>query len=71
VSREKRDTVKRRRLLRPSSAGRKGAYLYVPAVELERAGRLDATHYTVWGTERGGLLVRLYQDGPDEEEDRE
>ena len=57
------DEMMRRRARR--SGREKGCWLFVPAVELRRAG-VDPDgpppRYRTWGTSRGGVFVRLYRD---------
>lgn len=50
---------------RAKRAGReRGCWIYIPAAELEKAGRADTwpLFYRVWGSKRGGLTLRLYAD---------
>jgi len=46
----------------------RGCWVYVPAEELERAN-IDpygpAPLYSMWGRQRGSLLVRLYKPNPE------
>jgi len=56
------DYARRRRSKR--TGRERGCWLYIPADELTRAGvQLDAEPplYRVWGTKRGGLMIRLYR----------
>jgi hypothetical protein len=58
------DRAKRRRGLR--KGGERGISIYIPMVELRKAGcdpRSDApVFYRVWGSRRGSVLVRLYRE---------
>lgn len=59
----KHDTAARRRSQRRGRE--RGCWVYVPAEELLRAGiDLEGTppYYRTWGTQRGGVLVRLYKE---------
>lgn len=57
------DQARRRKATR---AGRqRGCYIYVRAEELDRAGYPPSEpppYYRVWGTQRGGVMVRLYRE---------
>jgi hypothetical protein len=55
------DPARRRRSVRRGRE--RGCWLYMPAEELRRAGIDPAGPpplYRTWGTQRGGVLVRLY-----------
>lgn len=66
------DPLRRRRSVR---AGReRGCWVYIPAVELERAGiEPDSPPplYRVWGGHRGGLVLRLYAREEGDEQDQD
>lgn len=60
--RSRYDDAERRRSRR--SGGERGVWVFVPAVELRKAGvdpRGPAPWYRTWGTRRGGVLIRLYR----------
>lgn len=43
----------------------RGCWVYIPAEELEKAGRAaseDPPYYRTWGTKRGVVLIRLYKE---------
>lgn len=55
------DYGRRRRAVRKGRE--RGCWVYIPAAELEAAGRAEGgpPEYRVWGTKRGGVFVRLYK----------
>lgn len=59
------DRARRRRTIRRGAAER-GCWLYVPVEELRKTG-IDpagpAPFYRVWGSARGSVVVRLYEEG--------
>lgn len=55
------DHGKRRRGVRKGRE--QGCWVYIPQAELIKADRYTAEHpphYRLWATERGGVMVRLY-----------
>ncbi len=47
------------------SGQQRGVFIYVPAAELRKAGidpHGEAPTYRVWGTSKGGVMVRLYSE---------
>lgn len=57
------DRAKRRRGLR--ARRERGCWVYIPAVELLKAGVSPAgppPFYRTWGSKRGSVLVRLYAE---------
>lgn len=58
------DRARRKRAVRRSAAER-GVWIFVPAVELAKAGvdpHAEAPFYRVWGSRRGGLTARFYRE---------
>ena len=59
------DPSRRRRSLREGRE--RGCWVYIPGAELAKAGFKPADPppwYRIWGGQRGGVLVRLYREGP-------
>lgn len=57
------DRAKMRRGLR--SQGQRGVMVYIPAVELAKAGfdpQGPVPLYRLWATSKGGVMVRLYAE---------
>jgi hypothetical protein len=56
------DHAERRRSVRRGRE--RGCWVYIPAEELERTGHASGPppFYRLWGTARGGVLVRLYRE---------
>ena len=57
------DEAERRRSYRKGRE--RGVWVYVPAAELQRSGiALDEPppFYRMWGTARGGLMLRFYRE---------
>lgn len=57
------DSALRRRAQRKGRE--RGCWVFIPAEELEKAGRspeLEPPYYRTWGTKRGVVLVRIYKE---------